>query len=69
MADKAKRSAPSDEKCMKAWEQIMEKATEHCLIVGSYGGTATLALPEEQRNAGIREKVLTAHYRKENAGE
>jgi hypothetical protein len=57
--------APDDDKCLDAWKQIMRLATEHCLILQAYGGVATLALPEEQRKAGVRSNVLRAHCRKE----
>jgi len=50
----------NDEACGKAWDQIMKIAREHCLIVQAYGGVATLAVPEEQRKAGIRERCLRA---------
>lgn len=50
--------APDDKKAHAAWERIMQIAAEHALIVQAYGGVATLAIPEEQRKAGIREQVL-----------
>jgi hypothetical protein len=55
------KSAPPDKDCSRAWATIMQIAKANCLIVQAYGGTATLALPEEQRKAGIREMVLRAH--------
>lgn len=67
MSDKGKALAPSDRECDQAWKTIMGIATDHCLIVQAYGGTATLALPEEQRKAAIREKVLMAHNRREKS--
>ena len=60
-----KRTAPSDEACGKAWDQIMEIAKEHCLICSAYGGVATLAIPEEQRKNNVRAMVLEAHVAKE----
>lgn len=36
----------------------MEIAARHALIIQAYGGTATLAVPAEQRRAGIRDRVL-----------
>lgn len=61
------RQAPSDAVCTKAWEQIMEIASSHALIVQAYGGVATLALPADQRKAGIREQVLAAQVMREEA--
>jgi hypothetical protein len=52
--------APSDDEAAKAWDDIMRLAAAHALIVQAYGGVATLALPAEQRKAGIRERVLRA---------
>lgn len=52
--------APSDTKAEKAWDQIMAIAEKHALIVQAYGGVATLAVPIEQRKAGVRERVLRA---------
>jgi hypothetical protein len=59
------KAAPDDEKCLEAWKQIMRLAEDHCLILQAYGGVATLALPEEQRKAGVRKNVLRAHLRTE----
>ena len=56
-----KTAAPSDKACAEAWGQIMAIAREHALIVSAYGGVATLAIPREQRTAGIRDRVLRAH--------
>ena len=61
-----KESAPSDAACAKAWEKIAGIATAHCLIAQAYGGVMTLAMPEEQRRAGIRRRTLEAHMRNEN---
>lgn len=54
------RKAPTDKQAGKVWDEIMRKAEEAGLIVQAYGGVATLAIPEEQRKAGIRERVLRA---------
>ena len=43
----------------------MEIASSHALIVQAYGGVATLALPADQRTAGLRERVLAAHVMQE----
>ncbi len=43
----------------------MRIAEEHVLIVQAYGGVATLAMPEEQRKANVREQTLRAHCRTE----
>lgn len=50
--------APSDDAAEAAWDKIMKLAEANALIVQAYGGVATLAIPREQRSAGIREKVL-----------
>ncbi len=55
-----KPEAPSDEQAGKAWDRIMEIASKHALIVQAYGGVATLAVPYEQRKAGVREACLEA---------
>lgn len=49
---------PSDEEAAAAWDRIMKDAAHHALIVQAYGGVATLAIPAEQRRAGIRERIL-----------
>ena len=43
-----------------------EHREEHCLVVSAAGGMATLAMPDEQRIAGIREQVLRTHLGREN---
>ena len=53
-----KRQVPADAEAHKAWDQIMVIAGSHALIVQACGGVATLATPEEQRKAGLRERVL-----------
>ena len=53
-----KKKAPSDQEAAKAWKKIMAIAEAHALICQAYSGTATLAMPDEQRKAGIRENVL-----------
>lgn len=60
-------AAPSDVDAAKAWTQIMAIAERHCLIVQAYGGVATLAMPDEQRASGIRERVLLAHRKSDRA--
>jgi hypothetical protein len=52
--------APSDAEAEKAWDEIMKIASKHGLIIQAYGGAATLALPQVQRRAGLRERVLRA---------
>ena len=49
---------PDDAQAAKAWGEIMKIARSHALIVQAYGGVATLATPEAQREAGIRDKTL-----------
>ncbi len=53
-----RRVAPTDEAADAAWDRIMKEAAQHCLIVQAFGGTCTLAVPEEQRKACIRQRVL-----------
>ena len=57
--------APPDSEAEKAWDQIMEIAREHCLVVQGGGGTVVLATPEIQRENGVRERTLRAHCRTE----
>jgi hypothetical protein len=38
----------------------MTVAARHALIVGAYGGVATIAMPDEQRRVGLRDRVLRA---------
>ena len=52
--------APSDAAAEEAWADIMRIAEANALIVQAYGGVATLAVPVEQRKAGVRERVLRA---------
>ena len=59
------RVTPSDADAAKAWDEIMEIASKHCLVVQAYGGVATLAMPEEQRSAGIRQRTLDAEEARE----
>jgi hypothetical protein len=51
---------PGDKAAAEAWIQIMALAEAHALIVQAFGGVATLAMPDEQRKAGIRDRVLRA---------
>lgn len=60
-----RRKCPSDEVTGEAWKTIMALARKHCLIIQAYGGTATLAMPQDQRRAGIRSKVLDMELAKE----
>lgn len=57
--------APSDAECAAAWDRITKIASEHCLILDAYGGVMTLAMPQDQRKAGVRARVLAAHERDE----
>lgn len=50
--------APSDADAERAYGEIMRTAQAHGLIVQAAGGVATIAIPAEQRKAGIREHVL-----------
>ena len=51
-------TAPSDVATDAAWDQIMQIAMAHALVVSGYGGAVTLATPAAQRDAGIRNRVL-----------
>lgn len=61
--------APSDAACAKAWDRIMAIAQEHALVCQAAGGTALLAIPDEQRKAGIRDRVLRIHLMEEEPAE
>ena len=50
--------APSDKDAEQAWDKIMQIAEANALIVQAFSGTATLAIPREQRDANIRERIL-----------
>ena len=65
MANGATTYACSDKAAWKAWKEIMEIATRHCLIMDAAGGVAILAVPEEQRKCGARERVLAMCVRLE----
>ena len=53
---------PSDAEVLRGYERIMEIARPLGIVVQSYGGVTTLALPSEQRKAtGLRQQVLAAH--------
>jgi len=54
------RPAPTDEDAGKAWDAIMRIAEPAGLIVQAYGGVATLAMPQDQRESGLRQRVLNA---------
>lgn len=64
--EKERRKAPDDAACAEAWKRIMRIASEHCLIVQSYGGVAVLAMPEEQRKNGLRQAALDAQVAEES---
>jgi len=58
---RAKASAPPDDAAERAYEEILKRAELFGLVVQAYGGVATIAIPREQRSAGIRARVLEAH--------
>ncbi len=63
---KALPVAPDDALADDAWKKIMDLAEKHALVVQAYGGSATLATPAAQRDAGIRNKCLRmARFREE----
>lgn len=59
--------APAPAATERAWKQIADIATAHCLILQAYGGTMTLATPEVQREHGLREQVLRTHQTRDTA--
>jgi len=59
--------APSDVEANRLYVQALAMAEAGGLIVQAYGGVATIAVPEEQRKAGIRDRVLEAHMMKEQS--
>jgi hypothetical protein len=52
--------APSDSKVDGIYERLVKEAGAVGLVTFAYGGVATLAIPSEQRKAGIRGQVLEA---------
>ncbi len=50
--------APSDNKSIEAWTQIMDLACHHALIVMAYGGTAKLCSAARQHQQNAREHIL-----------
>lgn len=52
--------APSDAEAERVYDDVMRRAAAAGLVVHSYGGVATLAVPCEQRKAGVRDQVLEA---------
>ncbi len=56
--DQAFSNAPNDAQADDAWKKIMVLAERYALVVQAYGGSATLATPAAQRDAGIRNKCL-----------
>lgn len=67
LANKALPAAPDDALADDAWKKIMDLAEKHALIVQAYGGSATLATPAAQRDAGLRNKCLRMARFKEEA--
>lgn len=55
-----KRKAPSDADADRAYSRVLAEAERFGLIVQAYGGVATIAIPAEQRKAGVRGSVLEA---------
>lgn len=53
-------NAPPDQECNAAYTRLLREAERYALVVQAYGGVATLAIPEEQRKAGIRGNALAA---------
>ena len=52
--------APSDVEAEAVWDKIMLLAAQAGLIVQAASGVAVLAIPSEQRKAGVRNRVLAA---------
>lgn len=55
----------SDQDACEVYQRALKLAEEAGLIVCAYGGIATIATPDEQRKAGVRESVLCAIQRSE----
>lgn len=47
---------------MSNWDKVMKLAEQYGFIVQAYGGTATLATHEAQREAGIYEKTQKMNH-------
>lgn len=54
------KTAPPDAEAEHTYTQVLLRAEAAGLIVQAYGGVATLAIPSEQRKAGLRTNVLMA---------
>ena len=52
-------TAPPDAEVEAFYAEFMAKASKLGLIVQAYGGVGTIAIPREQRKAGIRQQVLS----------
>lgn len=57
--------APADKDAERIYEELMRTAARAGLVVNAYGGVATIAIPSEQRKAGLRQNVLDASLLKE----
>lgn len=55
------KTAPPDADAIEVYTQVLRRAETAGLVVQAYGGVATLAIPSEQRKAGVRATVLQAH--------
>lgn len=60
-------TAPADSVANARYSALLKDAEKHGLIVQAYGGVATIAIPSEQRKAGIRDRVLAAACLNETA--
>jgi hypothetical protein len=55
-----RNTAPLDREADATYERLLKQAEAAGLIVQAFGGVATLAIPSEQRKAGIRQQTLDA---------
>lgn len=60
-------TAPPDAQAEQTYTTLLKQAEAAGLIVQAYGGVATLAIPSEQRKAGVRQTVLQAHQLNETS--
>ena len=52
------RKIPTDEHAEKAYAACMKIAADAGILTYAYSGIATLAIPSEQRKAGVRDDTL-----------
>jgi hypothetical protein len=56
----------SDAEAERLYEQLVGRLGEAGMVIGAYGGVATIAIPSEQRKVdGLRRQVLDAIEKQE----